>query len=525
MITNATADSETSKKEWLWPVAGVAAIVGWLVFLAWSTAGMKSFSSPDEAANAFWATRYASTGQLSMPIPISDDAASIFRPRSYAVKDGQLLPGSFVGFVQSTGLLRRLGTYAPVIAIYCLFAGGLFAWYRIGRRYWEKPWAWGAVLLLATSPAIVTYVTHPWYHAAWYALLLLLTGLTLVRYQEKQTLIRAAIVGLVYGLTLFIRPVEALFTVPLIVVLMLVHRGKRSLMLIAGLITLIMQIPWLLAGRHVYGAFLGSGYSTSGVTIISGASEPGAVWWRIFVPPGGWTWHAFAATFESFVGLQPVVALLAVLALVFYFQRKFYNWQKILKIGVAALFIVYYLEYYGALDLYPNVPSRVGFLSSTIRYWLPLFIALTAGVVVFLRRVMGRQRIWPFFLIGIIVIMQMWMTIFGVTSGLNENQRYDQRMVAVSRDVVARTETDSIIFAGSLDKAIFPDRWASYNLPQQDADWAVVDAIAAERPVYIIGGALPAGDPSVPAWASEYGYNAINSGQIDGTGLWRLTKI
>lgn len=506
-----------------WLILSSVLIGGWLVFLGLTSWRYSTPGSPDEAGNALIARQLAATNTYRVPVALSPRQLEVYRPRSLSTQGSTLTSGSFLGFVQVQAAGQRLfGDAGPIVVTLALLAGAIIALYRIGRRYWEWPWALLACGLIATMPAVAIFNTLPWHHAAIFTSLLVLTGLAVLRFQEHQTIGRAMIIGAVYGLALMIRPVDVLFTGPAVAVVMLAHHRGWLYGLIALGVALVVQLPWLIAGWHLFGGFLATGYTTTGISPTSDG-QAGLAWWRIFVPPGGWSWHFWQAGWEGIVTPVPAVSAMAILSLVAYVRRKFTSLKKVVKIGAVSIFTVYYIVYYGSLDLRPLTFTAVGFQISYIRYWLPLMAAMAAGVMVFLRGLSGLPRRTGI-LLGLTVILANAVTTIWHDSGFVGQARRDASQVAIQRGVLAATEPTSMIVAYNYDKVLVGRRLTSYRGPMNDSEWQLLAEIVAERPTYML--VTPVSPPldQLASGAAQQQLRLERLSTISDATLWRLTS-
>lgn len=505
-----------------------ALMIGWLALLSFYAIQYAGYDYPDEAANAFFAGRYAQTGQFHYPTGLTAAQLDIYRPRSVAVAGTDYVPGSFLGFITLQGLLLRGGTFAPFVFTGLIFIGALASWYRLVRRYWERSWALLSVGILITIPAVAVYQTLPWLHASLFTSFLIITGLALVRFQERQTWWRAIVIGLAYGAALFIRPIEVVWTGPAIAAVMIVHRKGWHYLIGTAVVTMIIQAPWILVGLQTFGTVLASGYSSQGISlaVVPDAAISGKLaWYRILVPPGGWSWHFIPAAWESLVMLLPALSAMTAVALLAYFRRKFVQPIKIIKIGAICLIGLYYLIFYGSYDLNINGPVLAGVISSYVRYWLPLFVAMAAGATTFVRLVTRRRLrlAWP--LAAVVIGVNIWTTLGHFNGGLLALHRQDVRFQAIVQQIKAQTESNSLIITGRYDKVLLGYRLVSFYQPTTPSDWSLVAGVAAARPVYVIGSIVTARLETWQSTAAAHGLVATAVAPIDGDTLWRLRPL
>lgn len=504
-------------------IVGLIALAGWLAWVGWQTTQHSVSTSPDEAANRFMATSWAQTGSLHVPTALSAAQLAAFHPRSFAIHDTQLWPGSFVGFVMLVGWLQRLGTAGPIILTLLISGLSIVAWYRLGRAFWEPAWALGAAALMTSLPVLIAHQVLPYTQPTLYVSFLMLAGYALLQYQQRKTATWAVIVGLLYGLALFIRPVEVLFTGPMIAVVILAHRKYRHF-LITVLTTLVVQLPWLIVAYQTFHAVLGSGYSLEGVSVsTAGSALP---LWRIVLTPAGgaWSWHWLVSVRDYLLLLYPAMSAMSAVALWLYFRRKFIEPIKIFKIGMVILLGVYYLAYYGSWNLYVDATaSRIGSAASYARYWLPLYIAMTAGVIVFLRTTLARFRPLALTMIGVLVAVNFW-TWWSHPSGYRAVIKDDRHLLALRQQVLTSTEPDSLVIAGQNDKLLVGYRLTSYAYPTAAGEWQLLNTMVKQRPVYILAINPPVSQPSLAEQAAKQHLTLkLKTNTADGP-LWQLVS-
>lgn len=474
----------TSFSIWLW-VGGLL----WFIVVGWVAFSSDIPGSPDEAANAYFIKRLSQSGQLSVDQSsnqLSPSQLSYWHPRSVLVDGHQLKPGSFVGWPLLSGGLERL-TFdkAHRLVMPMLALIGLLALYRILRRFWSQSWSLVGAGLTAVHPAWVQFQTLPDYHNGAFASLLVVAGWRLMKLWDEGSWRNAVWFGLAYGTTLFFRPVEALWTAPLIGIVLLAQRNWRALGL-AMVVTLVVQLPWLLANRDLYGTWLSSGYAPDGVSsLLSNSTTSGLETPQFITPPGGWTWNWLHSFWHYLVLLVPAWSAASAVALVFYLRRIADRPLKVFKIGLVILPLVFVAVYYGSWDLYPlETPETIGSLSSYARYWLPLYVPMVVGVLWLLKRIQTHRLVFALAVSGLFVSQIatiIWHPNAGVLDRLDDN-----RLARTKREMVFKqTPATAAVVAGHMDKILFPDRIVSFGLPIDDTEWAAFKSVATERPVYI----------------------------------------
>ena len=516
------AGPNTSPKENYALAIVLVASALWLSWLGWLNFHHPLPTSPDEAANHVLAQAFADHGTYTLPTTLNASQLNHFHPRSLTVQGSTLLPGSFVGFITIVGLSLKLGQAGPQVVLGIVWLVALWCWYRIGRRFWEWPWALASTVLVASIPVLIAHQVLPFTQPAWYVAFLIMTGWALLRYQERPVLVNAIVLGLLYGLALFVRPVEVLFTGPIIAVVMIAKR--RWWLLLTILVTIVVQWPWLSASRHLFGSAVGSGYGTVDLVPKPNTAQL-SIFRVLFVPASGhWSWYWLTAARDYLLLLYPAMSALSVMAIIVYFRRKFIEPMKILKVGLVVLFIAYYLAYYGSWNLYPDVAaSRIGSAASYARYWLPLYVAMAAGSIVFLRRAIKRFSLAGWLLAGLMVIN--FFTWWSHPSGYRAVLADQRQQESIERMIVASTSDQGLVIAGQYDKLLVGRRLTSFSYPQDDDQWQVVQAMAQQRPVYILALDMPFRPSAYVQNAAAHRITLQTVTTIYGQPLWQVKTI
>jgi hypothetical protein len=405
--------------------------------------------SPDEAANRLFITHLAETSQYRIDTGVSADALTFLHPRSIAAQGSYLASGSFLGLVQAGALVYQLfGAGAERMLTPLLSLVGLVAMYFVFRRFWSRLWSLLGVVLMAFHPAFFEFATLPYLHNGAAVAGLMVAGWALLRLLERPTMWTAVLSGSTLGVALYFRPVEALWVVPAVTIV-LVARKLWVALLIVGTMTIVMQLPWLLANQLVYGSFLSSGYTPSGVFVdgegAAAIAQPAKI---LFTPPGGaWTWHWMSSAWWYFVLFLPSWSFMGTIALARYFKRKYVTWSKALKLSTLCLIGLFPLVYYGTWNLYPTTPASVnGALASYVRYWVPLYLMMVPGVIIVLRLL---SRRWLVALGVVVMLGTQALTIWShPVAGLSARRTANAKYQVIRDRVLSMTETNAEVFLG-----------------------------------------------------------------------------
>ncbi len=495
----------------------------WLSGTLWLSSMNTIVGSPDEAANELFMQHLAESGQYRISTHVSVAVLKYIHPRSMMTTGQTLAPVSFLGFVQVGALVIRVfGAGAerglnPILAFI-----GLFALYRIFRRFWTRWWSLLGVALLAVHPAFFSYATIPYLHNGSFVFTLMIAAWCMLRLLERPKSFSAIVAGAVFGIAILFRPIEGLWLVPAALLLVAARRLWREL-IIFGAATIVIQLPWLLADQAVYGSLLSTGYSIG--ESIDDSIGPSSVFTplaKVLTPVGGhWSWHWLSSVWWYFILFLPTWSVMSFVALGRYFQRKYSTISKAVKLSVLSLIGIFPLVYYGTWNLYQNTPASVnGALASYVRYWLPLYVLMTPGVVIVLRLI---QRRWLVLLVEIILagsqIITIWsQPVAGLRSRLQANKKYSQQRAFV----LGATPPQAIIIAGPSDKYFQDQRVSAFRLPQTETDWQALQALVAQWPVYLLVQPGQYQISDVQTTALQHHLRLDLSAQHSGDQLWLL---
>lgn len=503
-------------------VAGLL-IIAWVAITSWFVVTMKTVGSPDEAANQYFMRELAETGQYRVDSGLPAETNTVLYPRS-STRQGQFLAsGSFLGLVQVGAVVINIfGVGAERFLTPLVALVALWAMYLILRRFWDRWWALSATTLVALHPAWFGQMTNPYLHNGLFTAMLVISAWGLMRLLERPTLWRSIVAGLLFGGALYFRPVEAIWTVPLVVVLLVARKLWWQLVLI-GIVTILVQLPWLLVNEELYGSALSSAYNQAGVftdsdDVTEAVAAPAKL---LFTPPGGvWSWHWLSTTWWYVIVLGSPISILALLALGRYLRRAMHG-IKTLKLSLLGLPIMFLLVYYGTWDLYPtSTSSQIGWHASYIRYWIIVYVALTVGAVVAIQKMFtGRVKI---------IAMVVLMSVNILTTGWHVNSGIRQRLAAdrVGQDrqkfILRSTEPESFVIAGQQDKYLFGERRIAFAWPSDPTGLTAVKNTVAIRPVYLYGTLNQFSESKLKAQLAPYGLTIIKKATHGSETLWNI---
>lgn len=462
--------------------------VAWVGVTSWMVTTTKTVGSPDEAANQYFMRQLAATGHYRVDSGLPPEANQNLFPRSSARFGADLASGSFLGLVQAGAVIIKIfGVGAERFLTPLLGLAALWTSYLVLRRFWNRTWALLATGLIAVHPAWFGQMTAPYMHNGAFTALLIISGWGLMRLLERPTLRRVVVMGSLFGAALFFRPVEALWVVPVIIVALVARKLWIPLIIVGGL-TLVLQMPWLLANRELYGSWLASGYTPAGVftdsvDVVETVTAPAKL---LFTPPGGtWSWHWLSSVWWYLIVLGSPISVLAIMTLGRYLRRAAKG-IKAFKLTVLALPMLFLMVYYGTWNLYPtSTSSQIGWLASYVRYWLILYVAMSVGASAAVHRMFSRQVAFGV-MIGLIGL-QLFSTVAQANSGIRARLAADQTGRERQAFILEKTSADSLVIAGQQDKYLFGKRRVAFALPSDPAGLTAVQKTVQLRPVYLYG--------------------------------------
>lgn len=517
---------ESPPTRWFLVVA-IASVVTWLVLTGWIVTHTSTVGSPDEAANQLFTQHLATTDSYRISTGLTAAQTAVIHPRSVAVQGSDLLPGSFLGLVQAGALMAKVfGLGAERFLTPLLTLVALVALYLIFRRFWGRWWALLGVTLLAIHPVFFEFATLPYLHNGAFAAMLVVAGWCLLRLLEQSSPGRSLLFGLAYGLALFFRPVEVLWTGPIVAVILLVRPGGWRWLGLAAAATLTCQIPWLLVNHQLFGSWLSSGYTPSGVfSDAAGLSAVATPVMRLFTPPGGqWSWHWLSSTWWFLILLLPTWSVMAVVSLGVYFRRKYTTPSKALKLSLISLLGVFPLVYYGTWNLYPQIPAaKIGALASYARYWLPLYVAMTPGVILVLRRITPRWLLVG--VVGMMVVSQLTVIITQPVSGLQARFAADRQARQRRQFMLGQTPVSAVIVAGSQDKYLYDARLTIFALPSTKTSWSIFQQLVQARPVFLLAAPNQYNLPQLIDQLTIQHLQLSDEVTVNRDQLWRITRL
>lgn len=458
------------------------------------------FNQPDEMANYAFIKAWAADGEVGIVEPLTEVSLNQVHPRSMTIVAGRLVPIGFPGFIAVMSsiirplvwlfgadsfnwLVVRITPLIAVVSAWLLF--GIIRTLDLGKRTAFI----GALSLLALPPW--------WYYASrplqtnslfvFFILAGLWAGLL-----KNSKWSRFFLIGLSFGLALFVRPSEWVWVFGLMGILTYYNREFLNLKRIAvfGFGSGIMALIFFLTQFVFYGSWLGSGYvrpAADGSAGLITSGPQGIYWLKALVLPFGFNAVAIIKTTYQY-GFKLFLPWVVTGLLGFGFLYIHKKEQPLLRnyaYGVGLLG-VWLALYYGSWQFTDNLAGQVSIGSSQVRYFLPLYV-LSVPLIAYLISLVYSWN-WS----GKVVALLIGITLLGVSvksvffkfEGLYQikqtvNQYYGWRV-----EIIKQTPVNAVIVSRYADKYLYPERKIIATIDTPDGVEAVVHVLSADVPVY-----------------------------------------
>jgi hypothetical protein len=456
------AERERAVPRWVPWLPGAIAVSFLAVYVA--TAGVGAtppFSSPDETANHFFATRVLQTGEPTAP---ADPDAALVRPRGIGIRGNALVPNTFLGLPLLYGGFGRvageaaMGYLAPVLAVVAALC-----FERWVRALFGPVASVVALVIVLTHPTYWYYGTHGFWHNGPFVSFLLIAGFLLYRARHGKAL-PALGAGISIGLALAMRASEFLWVgggllLAAVGFRQTLRKGHAWFLVGAALVL----VPLLFYQWRVYGSALTGAYAP----VLGDAGSDEALGWlgRIaaVVAPTGWDFGRSARVL-SLYALVPMVGsftlgLVAAIRLLRVAARRAVRWYAAAFIALTVWLALYYGSF--AFVEFRLDPGAILLGSSHFRYFLPVYVAAVplAAWLLTHRWASRKGRVLAAALVAAIAAGSLLRFATDPYTGYAVQTR-DRREEAnrIQTVVFRATPADAVIVAGPLDKVLWPSR-------------------------------------------------------------------
>lgn len=448
------------------------------------------FSSPDERTVSVFVTHWAETNSFHIARTVPND--TVF-PRSVATVGNDYAPTGFLGLFLLLGLLQRFfGASVVWLFVPALAALTPLALYTLWRRLFSERIAFLSAIFCGVFPAFAYYASRGLLpNIAFVSLVICSIALADQGIKKSGWLARAycLVAGLTLGCGLIIRPIEAIWVLPVLITLWW-WAGKPT-RLFLGALTALLPLVWLGYWQQAtYGSWYAVGYAPS-LAAHSGQAGASLVW-QTFMR----AWFPFG--FHPFLALQRLAkyaffvywwalpfALVGFVALIKQFNKNAaYKKYSLLFLGV----FLYLGSYYGSWTISDHPDQdwiTIGVAYN--RYWLPLFILampfLADGIFVVSRKIKAAAYA-PAVLVSFLLFASIATTFAFGPDSLWAMAGHGVEYKQLQDFVGQRTGEQAIIVAGREEKVLWPMRQVLYA---SDDSFDFVDrlpALARTQPVF-----------------------------------------
>jgi hypothetical protein len=463
------------------------------LFSVWLRLPMVSndiWMSPDETANIVSAINFADTGSFSFNSEITQKFIWA-HPRSFVFvpETNMVAPIGFLGmpfilsFIYKFFGLLGVNFFAPLLALITLFP----LW-RLMPKTWSSPVKLMSIIIWMSLPTIILYTNRGAFPQLTQLCLIVWTWFLITLPLQTKTRawlnkIHLPVAGSLSAIALMIRPVEAIWILPVIVFAFLYkynNTTQQSKVSIRNLVLFLVPFVFFLIigaklGADTYGKWFVSGYQIRPeVTQISEVDKiatsatvsffdtlpfgfhPRNIWWN----------------FKNYYGglLFPWSILLFGSLLILYkekFWKNDYLWPIIAMAWSAAVLIIFYGN--GIYQDHVRL-NEISIGNSFLRYTLPLTIpiALSAGFIF--------ARLWKHWSLKILAIcLTVGLSTYGIWIA---NGSSDESLISAEQELISYSNVrkaaakhfpeSGIVISDRSDKIFFPKYFAISPMPSTE---------------------------------------------------------
>lgn len=434
-------------------------MTGTLTFANYSAAPLRvaRFDSPDETATAYFVERMVDGLPVASPDAYIAAAQNRIHPRSVNIRTSALIPGGYLGFpalLAAAGIWFGFGAtflITPLVAV-----GGVVALTYIARRFFDAQTAWLTGILGFMSPVLLYQASYPFLpNVAFASLALSGTALLLTaRFRFWG--------GMLVGLSLFVRPNEIIWLLPLAAALSWRNPVRPALGLLLGF------APTFLGNAIVFGHPLATGYHRF-VGSAGSAAAP-LIYSGSLLFPFGFDSVRVAKTILRAVLLLWWFFLPAAAGLILIWKQN--RRYAVAALALAAWFGAVYGSYRG--DALISELDSIG--RAEFRYWLPVFFVFVPVVSYAIARL---PRAGAAIASVVFVALSVYQVFFAHPDSLLPVARRIRHYHELSSFVQDHTSPDAVIITARTDKIIFPERRVAEVVSDIGSDRELLDLIPA----------------------------------------------
>ncbi|MFA6426979.1 MAG: glycosyltransferase family 39 protein [Candidatus Magasanikbacteria bacterium] len=474
-------------------------------YLNFSVPGI--FNSPDETANYVFTGTVAKENKLSYSLPQDYGELNEFiHPRSTYVEENggkEILPVGFLGMPMMYGLIAKIvGMNAMVFLTSVLAILGVWAFYGIIKKIFNKEVAFYSSLLLFFQPVLFYYTARSMFHnvpsvsllliGIWFLLVNPLKMIIEHRFNrpalpagrfERISMMVNDILGMsVFMLGILMRPNEIVWIGLAMCIVIIAYRKEISFSrLLTWIITSLIFIglyAWF--NIQVYGNPIGA-YITSRSIGVSH-------WYSFLFPFGVSVGMIVRSVWFYFINIQWWYTVPALFGFAFFI----FNWKKGILTRAQKIYAIVCIFVSSFLFIYYGSSADTLYSMKTIgvaytRYWLPIFILMLPFVGSVWQGIAQKKRAW---LLGVIVLSGMallsYNAAFRGVDGILAVRGQLKYVELVKKDILASTQTHAIIVSDREDKFVWPERQVIVRFFDSRVGQALGKLVFAGNPVYYL---------------------------------------
>lgn len=499
--------------------------------------GAVKFSSPDEAANYFWISRFAAGEPLYYIEESNAIANGLVHLRGLNTLGVKVLPGSFLGLPLIYGALAKIFTPGVIPFLTPFFAclGLVFFYLLISKIFKNRPIGLIAAVLLSFFPGWFYYASRGMYHNVLFISLLIASIYLLLVGLEKLKLTKSKIQdprsksifkfkfsklkiynlklfifyflsGFILGLAIITRTSEIVWVALLILFIFIINFRKiywpGLALFVAGLVMPIVILMY--QNLILYGSLISVGYqSVLGAGGIGRALKSGILF-QILVSPFGFSPRSIAVnSYNYLIKFFPYWTVPAIIGAIVYLilpkrQIQVSYSKRFVLTAYGSPLIAYLLIFYGSWQFTDRIDENVISLgTSYLRYWLPIFVAslpLTAFLIYTFTRFIIPKKFKYFKLcrpaVALIIILALFIPSINLTLRRTDESLF--LLTALSQNRVKAGRLSQIISANDIvvlsfpqaDKIFFSEHKKIITALVNDADYAALKNLVKTNKVY-----------------------------------------
>lgn len=482
------------------------------------------WSSPDETANYFFTTKYATSGSLSQFEKANLIDEEVVRPRSIRSDHAWLKPVSFLGIIIYFGFIASfLGIFivpylTPIIAFFTIIY-----YYLLIKRLFNEKVALLSAIFLSFFPVYLYYSARSMFHNVLFICFLIISfyyfNVSCDKKYSRLKVLWSLLAGLFLGAAIASRTSELVWLLPSLFVLYLFYFKRISwyiLVVLSGIGFAILPIAYY--NQYLYGFVAYGGYGEMN-TSIDQISQAGGnflsslnlsylnQFWQILrdnIFYFGFKPRQSLDMFYYYVLVMfPYLSALSFLGGLFFLISKFKKWRLVYLINFFIISSILIL-YYGSWQFFDNPdPSRYTIGNSYTRYWLPIYllaIPLASYFILIVTKLLFgiKNRVLGLFDHSMIYLKNTFLIIvmaflsynslmfvfFGSEEGLIHSY-YNHRLdLNNTQRVLANIEEEAIVVTQYHDKQFFPERRVIVALLNHNETNRSISKLIDHYPIY-----------------------------------------